>query len=214
MEWRKIGTPIPCQLVELGPGRGTLARDILKVLTKFQPGAKFSMHMVELSPYLSKVQAQSLCYQHNLMEDNSLPYYQKGETASGVEIFWYKHLEDVPQLFSIVVAHEFFDALPIHKLQLDNGIWKEILIDVDKTKENEFRYVISKSQTPISSIFRANANEKRQCLEYSIETERIIGMLAERFERDGGFGLLMDYGHCGEKSDTFRVCLIKAFSLQ
>ncbi|XP_016977776.2 protein arginine methyltransferase NDUFAF7 homolog, mitochondrial [Drosophila rhopaloa] len=205
-EWRKMGSPSPFQLVELGPGRGTLARDVLKVITKFKLGAEFSMHMVEVSPFLSKAQAQRFCYSHETVpEDSQLPHYQVGTTATGTKAFWHRRLEDVPQGFSLVLAHEFFDALPVHKLQLAGNKWQEVLIDVASEGEKDFRYVLSRSQTPVSSVFRPMPDETRSCLEYSLETERQVGLLAERIQRDGGIALIMDYGHFGEKTDTFRA---------
>ncbi|KAH8292230.1 hypothetical protein KR054_007359 [Drosophila jambulina] len=210
-EWRKMGSPSPFQLVELGPGRGTLARDVMKVITKFKLGAEFSMHMVEVSPFLSKAQAQRFCYTHDtLPEDSQLSHYQVGTTATGTKAYWHRRLEDVPPGFSLVLAHEFFDALPVHKLQLVDGKWQEVLIDVAPEPDKElsqadFRYVLSRSQTPVSSVFKAMPGETRSCLEYSLETERQVGLLAERIEKNGGIALIMDYGHFGEKTDTFRA---------
>ncbi|ALC46512.1 CG17726 [Drosophila busckii] len=205
-EWQKLGSPSPFQFVELGPGRGTLARDVLKVLTKFKLGAEFSMHLVEISPFLSKAQAQRFCYKHEtLPEDSQLPYYQQGTTATGTNAYWHRRLEDVPPGFSLVLAHEFFDALPVHKLQLVDGNWQEVLIDVESASQStDFRYVISKAQTPVARLFKPVPGETRSCLEYALETERHVGLLAKRLEQQGGISLIMDYGHFGDKTDTFR----------
>lgn len=212
-EWQKLGSP-SFQLVELGPGRGTLARDVLKVLSQFKLGSNFSMHLVEISPHLSALQAQLLCYKHELVDSNQFGCYQKGVTASGIQVYWYSRIEDVPAEFSIVLAHEFFDALPVHKLQFEDGLWKEVLIDVEDEKlENDFRLILSRNQTPISKFFRPIEGETRECLEYSVESDRIIDLLATRFEQNGGIGLIIDYGHFGEKSDTLRVRIIKIFTI-
>jgi len=50
--------------------------------------------------------------------DASKFYYMKGETQEGLPIFWYRSLLDVPRGFSCLLAHEFFDALPIHKFKV------------------------------------------------------------------------------------------------
>ncbi|XP_053962422.1 protein arginine methyltransferase NDUFAF7 homolog, mitochondrial [Anastrepha ludens] len=210
-EWRKLGSPTPFQIVELGPGRGTLSRDVFKVLTQLKIAGQFSFHMVEISPHLSKIQAQRLCFSTETVTDDSSPHYQTGKTATGTRVYWHKRLEDVPRAFSIVLAHEFFDALPVHKLQRDGEVWKEVLIDINGNDSAEtadqlaFRYIISKAPTPISHLYQPIIGETRDCLEYSIDTDRIVSMLAERIESDGGIGLIMDYGHFGEKGDTFRA---------
>ncbi|XP_055384673.1 protein arginine methyltransferase NDUFAF7 homolog, mitochondrial [Condylostylus longicornis] len=206
-EWQKIGTPSPLQIIELGPGRGTLARDVIKVLGHFKLKAEVSLHLIELSPFLSNVQAQSICYQHEEVDQtktNDL-FYRKGETATGIKVFWYKKLEDVPKKFSIVLANEFFDALPIHKFQKDVNVWKEILIDLDNSNQNKLRFVISKSQTPHSKFYQHIKNDERDCVEYSFEGAKIIELLATRLESYGGIALIIDYGHFGEKTDTFRA---------
>ncbi|KAJ7365287.1 NADH dehydrogenase [ubiquinone] complex I, assembly factor 7 [Desmophyllum pertusum] len=49
------------QLVELGPGRGTLASDMLRVFSKFpELHSKVSLHLVEVSPALSEIQEKML----------------------------------------------------------------------------------------------------------------------------------------------------------
>lgn len=210
-EYQKIGNPYPLQIIELGPGRGTLTQDILRVCSRFHSSDSMSIHLVEISPYLSKLQSQKLCYASTEMDpQKNLPYYRMGETLSGMKVFWYQQIEDVPNEFSIILAHEFFDALPIHKLQRDGSIWKEILIDVDPADKDKFRYVKSRNETPMSKLYSTlRPNETRLQVEISPESDLIAKHIADRLQTFGGFGLIMDYGHLGEKEDTFRVSLEK-----
>lgn len=208
MEWQKVGEPAPVQLIELGPGRGTMAQDILRVLTKFNIHKSLSVHLVEVSPFLANVQANRLCYKQSEPSESE-KYYLQGETISGIPIFWYKCLEDVPKEFSIVLAHEFFDALPIHKLQKMDDAWKEILIDINPDcppAEEQFRYVISQNQTPMTKIVDQllHQDDKRDHIEFSPEQQLVCQEISQRLESHGGIGLIMDYGHEGEIGDTFR----------
>lgn len=206
-EYQKIGEPQPLQVIELGPGRGTLIQDILRVCAQFNMSDKMSIHLVELSPYLSKLQSQKLCYTSNEIDPkNDLTYYRIGETLTGVKVFWYNKLEDVPNAFSIILAHEFFDALPIHILQKGERFWKEILIDNDPQDKEKFRFVLSRNETPISKLYGSNmrSDEKRKLIEVSPESDILAEHIANRLETFGGFSLIMDYGHSGEKEDTFR----------
>lgn len=207
-EYQKVGSPKPVQFVELGPGRGTFIQDILRVCNhlKIIPTSQLSIHLVELSPYLSKMQAQKLCYSTKEFNQNDLPFYRIGETISGIKMYWYRRIEDVPNEFSIILAHEFFDALPIHKLQKDGNLWKEVLIDVNPSDNNKFNFVLSRNETPISRLYSPLlTNEERTHVEISPESDLILKHIAERLEEYGGFGLIMDYGHMGEKEDTFRA---------
>lgn len=86
---------------------------------------KISIHLVEISPALSKLQAEKLCTESRDCEPkvnenvkSSITHYKEGITKDGTKIYWYYSINDVPREFSIFVAHEFFDALPIHKFQV------------------------------------------------------------------------------------------------
>jgi len=107
-EWMKMGSPKPLQLVELGPGRGTLMCDILRTLSRLSPNCSsfLSVHLVEISPFLTKIQEASLC---------GLEIASTNRSKFGTGIQWYKNLDDVPKGFSFFIANEFFDALPVHK---------------------------------------------------------------------------------------------------
>lgn len=161
---------------------------------------------------MSELQAKRLCFEYKENESDEHSYYRNGQTVSGIPVYWYHRVEDVPKAFSIYLAHEFFDALPVHKFQQVDGKWQEILIDIDHSKENAFRFISSKSATPMLQLFLNRPETKevlsgRSYVEYSAETDKTVEVLVNRIEEDGGIGLIVDYGHFGDKGDTFRVSI-------
>ncbi|XP_058825891.1 protein arginine methyltransferase NDUFAF7 homolog, mitochondrial [Topomyia yanbarensis] len=205
-EWYKFGSPVPYQLVELGPGKGTMMSDILRVVGNLKATGGLSVHLVEISEHLSKVQASLLC--RGCTDHKDEPFYRSGVTSSGTKVYWYRHLEDVPRVFSIILAHEFFDALPIHKFQKESDGWKEVLVDIDPNSNDKFRFVVSKAETPMLRLFLNSLPEianGREHVEISFESEALIRQIGERFHSNGGLALIVDYGHLGEKGDTFRA---------
>lgn len=186
-------------------------QDILRCITKFgelKP-TDMSIHFVEASPFLCETQARQLCYQSAATADSMC--YHEGETISGIPIRWYHKIEDVPHGFSVIVAHEFFDAMPVHKFQRtasdDKAKWREILIDIDAADGDRLRFVHARNETVALALFRQTLepDDNRDHIEYSLDTDQIVEHIGLRLEQHGGFALVMDYGHMGDKSDTFRV---------
>eukprot|EP01034_Spumella_vulgaris_P008520 gene8520-10844_t len=60
--WQQHGTPEQTVIVEIGPGRGTMMADVLRVVRRLSPElyAAASVHLVETSDRLRKVQAETL----------------------------------------------------------------------------------------------------------------------------------------------------------
>ncbi|RXM36096.1 NADH dehydrogenase [ubiquinone] complex I, assembly factor 7 [Acipenser ruthenus] len=211
------GKPKEFQLVEFGPGRGIEAAEVsdgltvsllfprvLKQLKSVVGESAVSVHLVEVSPKLSEVQAQSLTGEDSKAADNENdPVYRRGTTKTGHPVYWYRGMEDVPRGFSIYLAHEFFDALPIHKFQKTDKGWREILIDIDPEVANKLRFVLAPSATLASSTL-LQADEEREHVEVCPEGGVLVQRLTNRISEDGGAALIADYGHAGDKTDTFR----------
>ena len=202
-EWQMMGSPKPFQLVELGPGRGTLMQDILRTMSKIFPHQMehVSVHLVEISDNLRKIQQAQLCgyFQSDPMPNND----EKSISKYGPEINWYQDLRRVPKAVSFFVAHEFFDALPIHKFVRNQDGWHEILIDVDKVKSDALRFVKSRNAT-LSSVF-IDPTESKTELEVCPTAGSTMRHICERLTFHGGLALVADYGHEGDKGDTFRA---------
>ncbi|XP_029984386.1 protein arginine methyltransferase NDUFAF7, mitochondrial isoform X2 [Sphaeramia orbicularis] len=206
-EWMGAGRPKQLQLVELGPGKGSLAADVLRVfrqLSSVVGGASVSLHLVEVSPVLARLQADALTGSSGEEADGDEdPVYHRGRTRDGLPVSWYRRLDDVPAGFSVFVAQEFFDALPIHKFQRTDRGWREVMVDVDPEKEEQLRFVLAPSPTLASSTL-IQAGERRNHVEVCAEGGAIIQQLARRITDGGGAALIADYGHDGTKTDTFR----------
>ncbi|KAM3931208.1 protein arginine methyltransferase NDUFAF7, mitochondrial [Leptodactylus fuscus] len=206
-EWMSGGKSKSLKLVELGPGKGSLMDDILRVFSQFQHllnSCDISIHLVEVSPKLSEIQAMKLTGNNiETKYDEDTSAYKKGITKSGFKIYWYSDINDVPAGYTFFIAHEFFDALPIHKLQKTSDRWREMLIDVDPDIPHKLRFVLGSSTSPLAQTF-IQADEKRDHIEVSPQSAVIIQKLARQINHCGGAALIADYGHSGDKTDTFR----------
>ena len=108
--WVALGKPARFNLVELGPGRGTLMADILKA-AKVMPGFREAarIHLVEMSPTLRKLQKEKL----------------------DSDAAWHDSLADVPEAPMLLFANEFFDAIPIRQFEKREGKWFERCIGAE-----------------------------------------------------------------------------------
>ncbi|XP_066281071.1 protein arginine methyltransferase NDUFAF7, mitochondrial-like [Branchiostoma lanceolatum] len=209
-EWMLGGSPRSMQVVELGPGRGTLAQDMLRVFQQFpMMQDAVSLHLVEVSPKMAAMQEERLT---GVIKDDKRKnaasgediVYKRRKTKSGVPISWYSDIHDLPQGFSCYIAHEFLDALPVHKFQRTPQGWREVLVDVDDREgPHHLRFVLSPSPTAASKGF-IQAGEKRDHLEVCPQAGVLVQHLADRIAGHGGAALLADYGHDGSKTDTLR----------
>ncbi|XP_063773647.1 protein arginine methyltransferase NDUFAF7, mitochondrial isoform X2 [Pseudophryne corroboree] len=206
-EWIAGGKSKSLKLVELGPGRGTLMDDILRVFIQFQHllnSCNISIHLVEVSPKLSEIQALTLTGKSvETKYDETTSVYKKGITKSGHPVNWYYDIQDVPPGYTFCIAHEFFDALPIHKLQKTQDGWREVLIDIDPDNPHKLRFVLGSTNSLVARTF-IQADEKRDHVEVCPSAAVIIQKLASQINSYGGAALIADYGHSGTKMDTFR----------
>ena len=110
--WTDRGSPSSIQLVELGPGRGTLMADILRA-TRGVPGfhGALSLHMVEASPVLRDKQRETV--DRPILHHDSL-----GDVPDDAPLY--------------LVANEFFDALPIRQFRRDGPAWRERVVGLSE----------------------------------------------------------------------------------
>ncbi|KAJ1372644.1 hypothetical protein KIN20_034846 [Parelaphostrongylus tenuis] len=183
----------PWQLVECGPGEESISA------------------LVECSDALIEQQERQLCgglsSSSGSKESDSASYVKKGVSKSGVPIYWYKALDDIPEQFSVFVANEFFDALPVHQFSRDSkGTWNEVYVNIDEA--NELCFMRSKGENlHTRGLIPDTIRQDRQRIhwECSPEAGTVVNQITERIIYDGGFGIIIDYGHDGSRNSlSFR----------
>eukprot|EP00095_Tigriopus_kingsejongensis_P010364 snap_masked-scaffold2236_size18378-processed-gene-0.2 protein:Tk10364 transcript:snap_masked-scaffold2236_size18378-processed-gene-0.2-mRNA-1 annotation:"protein mida mitochondrial-like" len=196
-EWRKMGRPKPFQVVEFGPGRGTLSSDLLRTWARVLPEMSQSLselHLVEVSEKMRTIQAKALCESPT-----------ETRTSQGTQVTWHRDLQSVPEGFTFYLAHEFLDALPIHKFAQFESQWREILVAGCETDGGStLRLVRSRHRTPACSFIPTEGVEL-DVLEICPQAGILAQSISRRIDACGGAALIADYGHFGDKGDTFRA---------
>ncbi len=176
--WQAMGTPVPLQIVELGPGRGTLMADILRSLSKLHPNFEMlSVHLVERSSTLKETQKQTLA-------------------NSQCPVYWYNSLAEVPEAPSIIIANEFLDCFPIRQFIKTDNAWFERVVGLDS--EDNFVFRVG-SEVPRGVIIpsRLMDAEKGSIFEFCPDFEAIMKDVKRLSGRHPMAALFIDYGFEG-----------------
>lgn len=169
--WLDAGAPRPVRLVELGPGRGTLMADALRatrVVRGFHEAIR--VDLVETSPRLRAAQKDRLA-------------------GVAPHLAWYDAIEDVPPGPALVLANEFFDALPVRHYVSGADGWHERLVGLGQ----DGALVFGAAREPIGMA--GPVGPPGQVLEVGHAASAVMATLAGRIAREGGGLLVGDYGH-------------------
>ncbi|OHC74498.1 MAG: methyltransferase [Rhodospirillales bacterium RIFCSPLOWO2_12_FULL_58_28] len=189
MAWKSMGAPDAINLVELGPGRGSLMYDLLRV-SGVAPGfgKALHVHMVEISPALRARQREAL---ENAVPDNAPT--------------WLDDFSQTPQGPLLLIANEFFDALPVHQFQRSDNTWRQRLVDIDR--QGNFRFILSAPirKGPVTlpglppglPVFPNGLPDAPEgaVIEVCPSGIAVAHAVAERVTGHGGAALVIDYGH-------------------
>ena len=173
--WLVMGRPPSVNLVELGPGRGTLMADILRA-TRGVEGfhAAIALHLVEINERLRAQQVAAL---------------------AGFEPTWHARFDDVPEGPMLLVANEFFDALPVRQFEKTPRGWIERMVGLAGDGET-LRLALAPGVTPFAAAL-PDAPVGAQA-EISEGGRALAGQIGARLEQHGGWALIVDYGHDGK----------------
>ncbi|GMH33983.1 hypothetical protein BSKO_01817 [Bryopsis sp. KO-2023] len=205
--WQQMGSPAAINIVEMGPGRGTLMADFLRGTQALAPFASAlnSVHLVEISPALRKKQWATLKCQGEIEEvvDGKVGVSQ----INGCKIQWHRSLAHVPkEIPEIIVAHEFMDALPVHQFAKTDQGWCERLVDVAEADDpSHFRFVLSPKATPAFAILGSRRlawmsdAEKAACKQMEVGGQMLVAVvdISKRVTETRGAALVIDYGKDG-----------------
>ncbi|MCE2576098.1 SAM-dependent methyltransferase [Komagataeibacter sp. FNDCR2] len=170
--WQLLGRPDPFVLVEAGPGRGTLMADALRLVRRVAPAchAAARVHLIETSPRLRAQQAQAL------------------RDVAAWPVSWHDSIAGVPDGPMILLANEFFDALPIRQFVRRADGWDERFVHGGV-------FIRHPASFPPGHPAAARAVPEGGVLETCQPALDFTRAVVERLRRWSGAAVLIDYGY-------------------
>jgi NADH dehydrogenase [ubiquinone] 1 alpha subcomplex assembly factor 7 len=173
--WQLMGSPENVRLVELGPGRGTMMLDAMRaanVVPAFREA--LVLHLVEASPVLRQRQEETL-------------------QGLGVPMLWHDSFDEVPPGPLIVLANEFFDALPVYQAVRQLNGWYERVVHID---QGELAFTIADEPMPLfDQLLPQSVRDAPLGSIFEWRSDNFAFELGRRLMREGGAALIVDYGH-------------------
>lgn len=175
--WVDLGEPKAFNLIEMGPGRGVLMADIVRV-AKLRPDFLQAAHiwLVEASGRMRHEQQRRL-------------------RDVGPPVDWADKFEDVPGGPAIIVANEFLDCLPIRQFVRTGLSWRERLVGLNATSDGLDFVLGDTPPNPKIPLPDKNDAEESAIFEYSLGAETLIEEISQALLERTGRALFIDYGH-------------------
>ena len=169
--WLRMGAPKPLRLIELGPGRGTLMADALRAARACPEFLQaIDVHLIETSPILAAKQQSALA-------------------NAEAPVTWRRAIETAPPGPAIILANEFFDALPVrHYVRTASG-WRQRVVGMDA----EGALLFGAAAEP-ESLIDLDA-PPGTILEVGAVAQALMAGVARRLVEQGGAALAIDYGY-------------------
>lgn len=205
------------RLVEFGPGNGSLLKTLLPTLSRLKCTPS-SLTLVDASAKLQQKQHDVL----DAIQDIPKPSVTWHGNVSEAIV----DLENVTRTDdrlcpTVIIAHEFLDALPVHVFQRVAPVssrlplerqWSERLVDVDlsaspkNTGVGPLRFVLSPRATPASALLKTAAPlADEMVIEVCPQAQSLVRKFGHIVGRHGGLALLIDYGRMGRHGGTVRA---------
>jgi len=173
--WIKLKEPNNFQIVDLGGGRGTLLKDVNRVLKNKIKNFIF----IDINEELIKLQKKAL---------NVATHFEK--------------ICDIPKRPTIFIGNEFLDTFPVHQFIKKNNIWKEVCVNSDN-KELFFSYENTKLSKKLISGNFVNLKED-SIIEINFKVREIINNISNFIKKNSGAALFFDYGYLDGHGDSFQ----------
>lgn len=172
--WQQMGAPQSFNLVEMGPGRGTLMSDLLRAASGV-PGFidAAHVHMIETSPVLAERQRQTLA-------------------AAAPPVAWHAEFGGVPTGPVIVVANELLDALPVRQVERFEDGWYERAVGFE---DGSFVFMPGSAVAVEDLPLHAEDAAVGAIVETSPAVVSVVTDVAARVAGHGGAALFADYGY-------------------
>lgn len=175
--WVANGRPVPATVAEIGPGRGTLMKDMLRTWSRLDPTffEAVNFALVETSPRLAEMQRNTL-----------------GPMAA--KATWHETVAALPAMPLFIVGNELFDALPVRQFVRTTAGWRERMVGLNDHGALAFFAGMAAPDPKLLPPDAASAPEGA-IVEFAPARSALMAEIAGRISSHGGAGLFIDYGY-------------------
>ena len=179
--WEYLKKPNKITIVELGPGDGTLCKDIINTSKNFVDFNK--------------------CLKINLLEkSNKLKKIQKGKIKNK-KVKWINKIDEINSGPIIFLGNEFFDSLPIKQIYKKNKMFFEKHVTLSKSNSKKVKFVDKKADIKlIQDIKKLDLISNGNIIEYPTTAIKYLNTIAKKIVKYDGALLIFDYGYINQKN--------------
>jgi len=180
--WEHMGKPSKILLVELGPGDGSLCKDLLKVFKQFKDFYNsLEINLLEISDKLKIIQKTKI---------------------NNKKVKWIKKINEINYGPIIFLGNEFFDSLPIKQIYKKKKLFFEKYVALSNdNKKIKFLHKRANNNL-IKRIRNLNLISVGDTIEYPIEALKFLEAIAKKINKFEGGLLTFDYGYTIKKNQN------------
>ncbi len=177
--WENIGRPNKILLVELGPGDGSLCKNLIKTFRQFQNFYQsLEINLLEKSEKLKKIQKIKI---------------------KNRKVKWIKSINSINCGPIIFLGNEFFDALPVKQFYKNKNKVFEKYVGISKDRK-KIKFLYKKvNKNLINRLKILDLLSSGNVIEYPTESIKFLNIISKKINKFEGGLLTFDYGYSDNK---------------